>query len=76
MNFTGGLAAPFPNTATVKSDLSVLKWEKNTARTDLEDLSLEGILQCEDHEKLKALSIEKRYSIRSKIFSSRVADFI
>ena len=35
--------------------ITVLKWEKNAARTDQEDLSLEGILQCEENEKLKAL---------------------
>jgi hypothetical protein len=29
MEFYGGLASPFPNTATVESDFSVLKWEKD-----------------------------------------------
>ena len=60
LNFAGGLASPFPNTATVESDFSVLKCEKNNSRTDLEDLSLEGILQCKEHEKLKALCVVKR----------------
>ncbi|CAM6042671.1 unnamed protein product [Sphagnum compactum] len=29
MEFCGGLAFPFPDTATVESDFSVLKWEKD-----------------------------------------------
>ena len=35
----------FPNTATANSDFSVLKREKNTGVTDVEDLSLKGTLQ-------------------------------
>ena len=46
--------------ATVESDFSVLKLEKNTARTDLEELSLEHG-KCKEHEKSKALCVGKRY---------------
>ena len=44
--FAGGLATIFPNTASVESDFSQLKWEKDDFRHSLTDLSLEGILQC------------------------------
>lgn len=44
--FAGGLAAILPNTASVESDFSQLKWEKDDFRHSLTDLSLEGILQC------------------------------
>ena len=44
--FAGGLASIFPNTASVESDFSVLKWEKDEFRHSLSDFSLEGILQC------------------------------
>jgi hypothetical protein len=33
MEFCGGLVSPFPNTATVESDFSVLKWEKDLHRS-------------------------------------------
>ena len=48
-NFDREVAATFPNTATVESDFSVLKREKNCPRTDLKDLSFEGTLQCKEH---------------------------
>ena len=43
----------------MKSDFSVLKRGKNTAGTDTENLSLEGILQYKEHEKFKALYVAK-----------------
>jgi hypothetical protein len=46
MEFCGGLASPFPNTATVESDFSVLKWEKDLHRSNLTPFSLEGIIHC------------------------------
>ncbi len=46
MEFCGGLASPFPNTATVESDFSVLKWEKDLHRSNITPFSLEGILHC------------------------------
>ena len=46
VEFLGGLATPFPNTATVESDFSILKWEKDDYRSSLTSFSLEGILHC------------------------------
>jgi len=46
MEFCGGLASAFPNTATVESDFSVLKWEKDLHRSNITPFSLEGILHC------------------------------
>jgi hypothetical protein len=40
MEFCGGLASPFPNTATVESDFSVLKWEKDLHRSNITSFSL------------------------------------
>ncbi|CAM6006919.1 unnamed protein product [Sphagnum balticum] len=46
MEFCGDLSSPFPNTATIESDLSVLKWEKDLHRSNITPFSLEGILHC------------------------------
>jgi len=46
MEFCGGLASPFPNTATVESNFSVLKWEKDLHQSNITPFSLEGILHC------------------------------
>ncbi len=46
MEFCGGLASPFPNTAIVESDFFVLKWEKDLHRSNLTPFSLEGIIHC------------------------------
>jgi hypothetical protein len=53
--FCGGLATVFPGTATVESDLSVLKWEHDEFRSTLIELSLEGIMQCKQFKKVLAL---------------------
>ncbi|RHZ31538.1 hypothetical protein DYB31_011372 [Aphanomyces astaci] len=44
--FCGGLATIVPNTTSVESDFSILKWEMDPNRTDLMHLSLEGIFQA------------------------------
>ena len=49
-DFAGGLASPFPHTATVESDFLTVKWETDGARTQMEHYSLEGIMQCKEHE--------------------------
>ena len=54
----GGLATVFPNTATVESDFSVLKWEKDTHRMALTDVSLEGILQAKQWAVLPGIAAE------------------
>jgi hypothetical protein len=55
-DFCGGIATAFPNTATVESDFSNLKWEKDKFRMSLTDLSLEGILQCKQFQLLSSLA--------------------
>jgi hypothetical protein len=35
-----GLASVFPNTVSVKSDFSMINWEKRTSRQGLTDFSL------------------------------------
>jgi hypothetical protein len=44
--FCGGLATIFPNTTSVESDFSILKWELDAFRTALMHLSLEGIIDA------------------------------
>jgi hypothetical protein len=41
--------------ATVESDFSMVKWEKNDTRTSLTNLALAGIMQAKQFELLKAL---------------------
>jgi len=55
MDFCGGIATTFPNTATVESDFSVLGWEKDEYRKSLTDLSLEGIMQCKQFDLMSRL---------------------
>lgn len=55
-DFCGGLAAAFPNTATVESDFSIIGWEKDDCRMDLTDFSLEGILHSKQYSRLQKLS--------------------
>ena len=56
--FCGGMATAFPSTATVESDFSVVKWEKDDYRTALTDFSLEGILHCRQFQKLEKMGLE------------------
>jgi hypothetical protein len=53
--FCGGLATIFPNTTSVESDFSILKWELDAFRTALMHLSLEGIMQAKQCAILKQL---------------------
>ncbi|CAK9862296.1 unnamed protein product [Sphagnum jensenii] len=45
MEFCGVLATIFPGTSTVKSDFSILRWEKDNFRKSLSDFGLEGVMQ-------------------------------
>ena len=54
-DFAGGLARSFPHTATVESDFSI-----DGARGQLEHNSLEGIMQCKEHERLKSVIYGKK----------------
>ncbi len=40
----GGLATEFPNTTSVESDFSIIKWEKNDSCSSLTSLSFTGIM--------------------------------
>jgi hypothetical protein len=55
MQYCGGLASVFPNTATVESDFSVLGYEKDPNRSALTDFSLEGILHAKQFTSLQKL---------------------
>jgi competence protein ComGC len=52
MTFSSGLATVFPGTAVVESEFSVLKYEKNSFRTSLLDLTLEGIMHSKQYDAL------------------------
>jgi hypothetical protein len=41
-----GLAIAFPNTTSIESDFSIVKWEKNNSRRSLTGLSLAGIMHA------------------------------
>jgi hypothetical protein len=53
--FCGGLATAFPNTTSVESDFSVMKWEKDEHRTGLTSLALAGIMHAKQFEVLNSL---------------------
>ncbi len=53
--FCGGLATVFPGTSQVESDSSIIKDEKNVLGQAVTDLSLEGVLQAKQFDKLAAL---------------------
>jgi hypothetical protein len=42
----GGLATAFLNTTSIKSDFSIVKWEKNDSHSSLTSLSLTGIMHA------------------------------
>jgi len=42
----------FPNSTYIDSDFSVLKWEKDSYRNNLLNLSLEGVFQSKQFEAL------------------------
>jgi hypothetical protein len=53
--FWAGLATVFPNSTSVESDFSILKWELDEFRKSLLDLSLEGIFQAKQFEMLDSI---------------------
>ena len=56
-DFNGGIATVFANTASVESDFSILGWEKDAYRLSITNLSLEGVIQCKQYEKLSQLGM-------------------
>ena len=55
MEFAGGLASPFPHTATVGFYFSIVKHEADNSRGRRENTSLEGIMHCKEHIRMKAI---------------------
>jgi hypothetical protein len=45
MDFCGILATIFPRTNTIKSDFSILRWEKDNFYKSLSDFGLEWVMQ-------------------------------
>ncbi|ETW06964.1 hypothetical protein H310_03067 [Aphanomyces invadans] len=52
-----GLATVFPNSTSVESDFSILKWEMDEFRISMLDLSLEGIFQAKQFELLDSIML-------------------
>lgn len=55
MEFAGGLACPFPTTATTESDFSLMNDARDEGNSSLQDLGLEGKLQCKQYAALMQL---------------------
>lgn len=53
--FCGGLSSAFPTTSTVKSDFSIVGWEKSVYLYSLTDFLLEGTLYCKQFDAARAL---------------------
>ena len=51
--FCGSMATAFPTTSMVKTDFSIVKWEKDDGRMSLSNFSLEGIMHCKQHEHIQ-----------------------
>jgi hypothetical protein len=50
--FSSCLATSFENTTSVKSNFSILKWEKNSNQKSLTNLVLKGIFATKQHNRL------------------------
>jgi hypothetical protein len=53
--FCSGLATVFQNSTSIKSDFSILKWERDEFHKSLLDLSLEGFFQSKQFELLDSI---------------------
>ena len=53
--FCGGLATVFPDTTTVESDFSIVKYDNDDLRNSLTDSSLEVILHAKQFRILQAI---------------------
>jgi hypothetical protein len=51
----GGFTTAFPNTTSVESDFSIVKWEKNDSRSNLTSLSLASIMHAKQFEQIKMI---------------------
>jgi len=57
-NFFAGFATVFPNTATVKSDFSILSYEKGDYCQSLADISIGSIMHSKQCEEVKLLPLQ------------------
>jgi hypothetical protein len=55
--FYGGLASAFPGTSSVKSDFSIVYWEKEYCRISLTAISLEGIFHYNQFDKIRSIGL-------------------
>lgn len=55
VEYCGGLATVFPGTATVESDFSILRWEKDIFRKSLSHFGLEGVMHSKQYFLLESL---------------------
>ena len=55
--FCGGIASVFPGTATVESDFSVLRREKNVFRQNLTDFGLASVMHARQYDRLCQLQM-------------------
>ena len=53
--FCGGLVSMFPNTTSLESNFSIVKWEKDAHRTCLSSLSLAGVMYFKQFDFLSGL---------------------
>ena len=51
--FCGAIASIMPSTSSVESDFSLINWTKDPNLQSLSDFSLESILHCKQHRKLR-----------------------
>ena len=51
--YCGGLASIMPGTSTVEADFSLINWTKDPNCNQLTDFSLESILHCKQHKRMK-----------------------
>lgn len=57
LEFAGGFASIFPNTSTIEADFSHLKYEKDIWRKCLSDLTLQGILHCQQFPLMQSIPV-------------------
>ena len=63
-DFVGGLASPYLHTATAEYHLSVVQWETDVVRSQMEHYLLEGIMQCKEHMWLKAVDSGRKRNVK------------
>jgi hypothetical protein len=53
----GGFATMFPNNATVESDFSIMRFERNEYRHRLSDVAVAGIMHTKQRQEIKKMTI-------------------